>query len=180
MKQGNQKKLIFDASSLIASAQFGVASQLIIQYILSYAEVVIPEEVKNEAVDQGLSAGYTDAQALDGLVKGGAIRVEAAQQADPTFEQVVDAYGIENGDEEVLRLCRQTPDYDYVIVDDRLLYLIIHRFGMRPLFLPDLIVMMAREGAVSETQAEQMLDAIKSRYRAGFIEHAVQVLKGAL
>jgi hypothetical protein len=43
---------------------------------------------------------------------------------------------------------------------------------MRPLFLPDLIVMMAREKAVTETRAEQMLGAIKPRYRSGFIEHA--------
>jgi len=96
------------------------------------------------------------------------------------FEQVVAAYGIEDGDKEVLRLCRQIPDYDYVIVDDRLLYLIIHRFGMRPLFLPDLIVMMVQEKAVTEMRAEQMLDAIKPRYRLGFIEHARWVLKGAL
>ncbi len=180
MTQGTRKKLVFDASSLIASAQFAVANQLIIQYVLGYAEVVIPEGVKDEAVDQGLQAGYPDAQALDSLVKAGAIRVEAAQPADPIFEQVIEAYGIESGDKEVLRLCRQIPDYDHVIVDDRLLYLIVHRFGMRPLFLPDLIVMMAQEKAVTETQAEEMLDAIKPRYRLGFVEHARQVLKGAL
>jgi len=40
------KKLIFDASSLIASAQFAVANRLIIQHVLAYAEVVIPEGVK--------------------------------------------------------------------------------------------------------------------------------------
>lgn len=51
---------------------------------------------------------------------------------------------------------------------------------MRPLFLPDLIVMMAQDKAVTATQAEQMLDAIKPRYRSGFIEHARQTLKGAL
>lgn len=180
MTQGTKKKLIFDASSLIAGAQFSVANQLIIQYVLGYAEVVIAEGVKDEAIDQGLQAGYPDAQALAGLVKAGAIKVEATQPADAVFEQVIDAYGVENGDKEVLRLCRQTPDYDHVIVDDRLLYLIIHRFNMRPLFLPDLIVMMAREKAVTETRAEQMLGAIKPRYRSGFIEHARQMLKGAL
>lgn len=180
MKQDLRKKLIFDASSLIASAQFAVAGQLIVQYILRYAEVMIAEQVKGEVIDQGLQAGYPDAQALDDLARMGAVKVEVAQPGIAVFEQVLDAYGVEDGDKEVLRLCRQTPDYDHVIVDDRLLYLILHRFGMRPLFLPDLIVMMAREKAVTEMQAEQMLDAIKPRYRLGFIEHARQMLKGAL
>jgi len=173
-------KLIFDASSLIAGAQFSVANRLIIQHILDYAEVVIPEAVKEEAVDQGLSSGYPDAQALDGLVNARAIKVEIAQPGNSVFEQVIDAYGIEDGDKEILRLCRQTSDYDYVVVDDRLLYLIIHRFGMRPLFLPDLVVRMAQERAITEALAEQMLDAIEPRYRLGFIEHARWVLRGVL
>jgi len=90
--QKGRKKLIFDASSLIASAQYAVANRLIIQHVLSYAEVAIPKGVKDEAIDQGLQASYPDAQALDGLVKAGAIKVEATQPADSVFEQVVDAY----------------------------------------------------------------------------------------
>lgn len=180
MTQSIKKKLIFDTSALIAGAQFAAANQLVVQHVLDYAGVMIPEKVKEEAVDQGLQAGYPDALVLDGLVKAGGIEVEMAQLADPAFEQVVEAYGVENGDKEVLRLCWQTSDYDHVIVDDRLLYLIIHRFGMRPLFLPDLIVMMAQEKAVTEILAEEMLDAIRPRYRSGFIEHSRQTLKGVL
>lgn len=49
--------------------------------------------------------------------------------------EVVEAYEIEEGDREVLRLCRKTKGYDHLILDDRLLYIIAHRFNMRPLFL---------------------------------------------
>ena len=72
------------------------------------------------------------------------------------------------------------PTYDYVVVDDRLLYLILHRFAMRPIFLPDLIVAMANERAITEEIGEQLLEAIRPRYRNGFIEHSLLMLKGVL
>lgn len=67
-----------------------------------------------------------------------------------------------------------------MVVDDRLLYLILHRFAMRPIFLPDLIIAMSKEGAITEDIGEQLLEAIRSGYRTGFIEHSLHVLRGAL
>jgi len=173
-------KLLFDTSSLITAAQFGVGGQLVIEFIANYAEIIIPKGVKAEAVDLGLQAGYPDALELDRLIKAGAITVAKAQPADPPFETVVAAYDVEPGDVEILRLCRRTSDYDHVVVDDRLLYLILHRFAMQPVFLPDLIVAMARERAITEETGEQLLEAIWSRYRTGFIEHSLLMLKGVL
>jgi hypothetical protein len=173
-------KLLFDASSLITAAQFSIGGRLLIEFIADYAQVIIPVGVKAEAVDLGLRAGYSDAFELDRLIKAGTIAVERIQPADSSFETVVAAYDVEPGDVEILRLCRHTSDYDYVVVDDRLLYLILHRFSMRPIFLPDLIVTMAKEGAIAEDVGEQLLEAIRSRYRTGFIEHSLQMLKGVL
>lgn len=175
-----QTKLLFDTSSLITAAQFGVGAQFLIEFVAGYAQVIIPEGVKAEAVDLGLQAGYSDALELDRLIKAGAITVAKAQPADPPFETVVAAYDVEPGDVEILRLCRLTSDYDHVVVDDRLLYLILHRFTMRPIFLPDLIVVMAKERAITEEIGEQLLKAIRSRYRTGFIEHSLLMLKGML
>ncbi len=127
-----------------------------------------------------MQAGYPDALELDRLIKAGTITIEKAQPADPPFETVVAAYDVEPGDVEILRLCRHTSDYDCVVVDDRLLYLILHRFAMRPIFLPDLIVAIAKEGAITEDIGQQLLEGIRSRYRTGFIEHSVQMLKGVL
>jgi hypothetical protein len=175
-----QAKLLFDTSSLITAAQFGVRGQLVIEFITNYAKVIIPEGVKAEAVDLGLQAGYSDALELDRLIKAGAITVAKAQPADLPFETVVAAYDVEPGDVEILRLCRLTSGYDHAVVDDRLLYLILHRFAMRPIFLPDLIVAMARERAITKEIGEQLLEAIRSRYRTGFIEHSLLMLKGVL
>jgi hypothetical protein len=175
-----QMKLLFDTSSLITAAQFGVTGRFLIEFITDYAQVVIPEGVKAEAVDLGLQAGYSDALELDRLIKAGTITVKKAQPADLPFETVVAAYDVEPGDVEILRLCRLASDYDHVVVDDRLLYLILHRFAMRPIFLPDLIVAMARERAITEDIGEQLLEAIRWRYRTGFIEHSLLMLKGVL
>ncbi|HDN79192.1 MAG TPA: hypothetical protein ENG33_01845 [Chloroflexi bacterium] len=131
-------------------------------------------------MDSGLQAGYPDALELERLLRSGAITVEKAQPADPPFEMVVAAYGVEPGDAEILRLCSNIPEYDYVVVDDRLLYLILHRFSMRPVFLPDLIVALVRNGAITQEMGEKLLQIMRPRYRAGFIEHAIQMLKGVL
>ena len=60
-----QTKLLFDTSSLITAAQFGISGQFLIQFITDYAQTVIPEGVKLEAVDLGLQTGYSDALELD-------------------------------------------------------------------------------------------------------------------
>jgi len=175
-----QTRLLFDTSSLITAAQFGVGGRPLIELIADYSQVIIPEGVKAEAVDLGLQAGHSDALELDRLIKAGAITVVKAPPADLPFETVVAAYDVEPGDVEILRLCRLTSEYDYVVVDDRLLYLILHRFAMRPIFLPDLIVAMANERAITEEIGEQLLEAIRPRYRNGFIEHSLLMLKGVL
>ena len=86
-----QTKLLFDTSSLITAAQFGVGGQFLIEFVAGYAQVIIAEGVKAEAVDLGLQAGYSDALELDRLIKAGAITVAKAQPADPPFEAVVAA-----------------------------------------------------------------------------------------
>jgi rRNA-processing protein FCF1 len=57
MNSAMKPRLIFDTSALIASAQFSVKGAQIVQYVVTYADVAIPEEVKDEAVDQGLASG---------------------------------------------------------------------------------------------------------------------------
>ncbi|MBC8449922.1 MAG: hypothetical protein H8D78_19480 [Chloroflexi bacterium] len=180
MTATERKILIFDSSSLITAAKFNVGERLVLEFVLDHAKILIPQGVKTEAVDQGIREGYPDAWALSNCIRQGSIVVQATSLIGATFEQVINAYEIEEGDQEVLRLCRDTEQYDHVVVDDRLLYIICHRFRMHPLLLPDLIVMLGKEGYVAEDVCEGMLKAIRSRYRRGFIEHSLQALRGGL
>lgn len=178
---GSRPRLIFDSSSLITAALFKVEGRLVIEFVADWALLIIPESVKRETIDFGLQAGYRDAFELNRLVENRTILIGSSlSSVDSPFEEVITAYEIEPGDMELLRLCRSSPDYDFVIIDDRLLYLIFHRFKMRPMFLPDLIVYMAQEKALSEKIAECILKSIYPRYRRGFIEHSLYVLKGWL
>ena len=86
---------------------------------------------------------------------------------EPVFEEVLEDYGLERGDREVLRLCRQTLDYDYVVVDDHVLYIIAHRFGMKALFLLDVICEMVEMNRLDVQKASEILSGIRSRYRRG-------------
>jgi hypothetical protein len=172
--------LVFDASALISAARFEVLGVPILDHILSCSHLLIPRAVKIEVVDAGLKRGYPDALLLQERINSSEIGVIETQSAAGAFQTVLDDYGIEVGDKDLLLACRQFSDYDFVVVDDRLLYIILNRFDMRPRFLPDVPVWLARQGCWSEELAGKVLNAIRSRYRSGFITHSLEQLKGNL
>ena len=59
------RQLIFDTSALIAAAKTTVQGRLLLDDVLTYAQVVVPPTVKQETVDQGVGQGYADAHELD-------------------------------------------------------------------------------------------------------------------
>ena len=172
--------LVFDASALIASARFKVQGASILDHILSHCQALAPEVVKEEVIDAGLKRGYDDAVLLAERVKSGAIQIMTTAPEKSAFQRVIDDYGIEAGDKDLLWLCRQTPDYQFTVVDDRLLYIILNRFEMRPRFLPDILLWLVQKGYWSENLAFQALETMRPRYRLGFISHSLEILKGSL
>lgn len=173
-------KLVFDASALITAARFEVDGTPILDQILLGAHLWIPAMVKRETVDTGLEQGYTDAFLLQQRIRSGEIQVVNTSPEVSAFQVVLDDYGIEAGDKDLLWACRQFLDYDFVVVDDRLLYIILNRFGMHPCFLPDVLVSLAHRGRWSAELARKALDEIRPRYRLGFITHSLEQLKGNL
>lgn len=174
------RSLIFDSSSLVTASKFYINGVLVIDYILKGFRVLIPEEVKKETVDAGVLKGYADAYEIERRIATHSISVVPTSRLDAVFEEVLDDYAVEKGDREVLRLCRQAPDYDYVVIDDHTLYIIAHRLEMRVLFLPDVIYEMAKMEIVDIKKALKMLLKIKPRYRRGFIEHTLKKIRGVI
>lgn len=172
--------LVFDSSALITAARFRVEGTSILDHISPHCTLLIPERVKAEVIDTGMEGRYPDAILLAQRVGSGAIQVAATHPEAGAFQTVLDDYGIENGDKDLLWLCRQAPDYDFSVIDDRLLYVVLNRFEMRPRFLPDIIVWLAHSGAWSHEIAHQSLDVVRPRYRVGFITHSLEQLKGSL
>ena len=173
-------ELIFDASSLIAAVRFEVDGQPVLDHVLAKCQVLIPEVVKIEAIDEGLRGGYPDAAILDQRVKSGDLKVIGPASAQPNLESVLDDYGLEEGDKALLRLCRNREKYLWAVVDDRLLYIVLNRFVLRPRFLPDVIEWLVNEKLWTLELGETALKAIRPRYRAGFISHSLERINGRL
>jgi hypothetical protein len=172
--------LVFDASALITAARFEVNGISILDHILSHCRILIPETVRTEVVDAGLQGGYADAILLSERINSGVIQVAMTQPKASAFQRVLDDYGIEAGDKDLLWLCRQLSNYEFAVVDDRLLYVILNRFEMRPRFLLDVMVWLAKRGDWPEDLARQALEVVRLRYRSGFITHSLEQLKGSV
>ena len=128
----------------------------------------------------GLARGYADTFEIEKGIANGLISVIPVSPLESVFEEVLEDYDLEKGDREVLRLCRQTPDYEYVVVDDPVLFIIAHRLGIEVLFLPDVICDMVKRNMLDPQKALEMLSETRSRYRRGFIEHTLKKIQGVI
>ena len=173
-------KLIFDASCLITAAKFKSGSRFVLDRIADTHQIIIPPQVKKETVADGLKQGYTDAVEIGRRVKKGLIMVKAISNKMPVLEKVLDDYGVESGDREVLLLAEDTADYDFLVTDDQMLYIIAHRLELKVSFLPDLICKITSLGTIQPEEALKILAAIKPRYRKGFIEHSIKRVEGVI
>lgn len=96
------------------------------------------------------------------------------------FEEVLDLYGLQEGDKAVVRLALQSTDVVATVTDDRLLYVVLHRCGHQALFLPDFIEHAVADNIYDATTGQQLLLAIRSRLHVGFVEHSLRRLEGVI
>jgi hypothetical protein len=129
----------WDATSLITCAKFQLEGRLILDYILDVARIVITREVQQETVEAELAGGYPDAMAIKERMDAGRIAVRTVARMSARFEEVLDLYGLQEGDKAVVRLALTAADVAATVTDDRLLYIVLHRCGHQALFLPDFI-----------------------------------------
>jgi hypothetical protein len=148
--------------------------------MLDVAKIVITKEVQQETVDAGLAGGYPDAMAIKERVDTGRIEVRTVAQMSAPFEEVLDLYGLQEGDKAVVRLARQAADVEATVTDDRLLYVVLHRCGHQALFLPDLIEQVVARGIYDAVTGQQLLLAVRPRLQRGFVEHSLRRLEGVI
>jgi hypothetical protein len=148
--------------------------------MLDLAKIVITREVRQETVDAGLTGGYPDAVVIKERVDAGRIEVRTVAQMSAPFEEVLDLYGLQEGDKAVVRLALQSVDVEATVTDDRLLYIVLRRCGHRALFLPDFIEKAVADRRCEATTGQQLLLAVRPRLHVGFIEHSLRRLKGVI
>jgi len=170
----------WDATSLITCAKFQLEGRLILDHALDVARIVIAQEVRQETVDAGLAGGYPDAVAIKERVDAGRIEVRTVARLSAPFEEVLDLYGLEEGDKAVVRLALQSADMEATVTDDRLLYVVLRRCGHQALFLPDFIEKAVADGIYDAATGQQLLLAVRPRRHVGFVEHSLRRLEGAI
>ena len=131
-------------------------------------------------MNAGLAGGYPDAVAIKERIDAGRIEVRTVAQMPTPFEEVLDLYGLQDGDKAVVRLSLQSTDVDTTVTDDRLLYVVLRRCGCDILFLPDFIEKSVTAGIHDTVIGQQLLLAIRPRLHVGFIEHSLRRLEGVI
>jgi hypothetical protein len=170
----------WDATSLITCAKFQLEGRLILDYVLDVARIVITREVQQETVEAGLAGGYPDAVAIQERIAAGRIEVRTVARTSTRFEEVLDLYGLQEGDKAVVCLALTAADVTATVTDDRLLYIVLHRCGHQALFLPDFIEKTVADHLCDATTGQQLLLAISPRLQRGFVEHSLSRLEGVM
>ena len=116
-------RVVSNAGPLIALGKLGQLGLM----LKLYSEVLIPREVYNEVVVNGLSVGASDAQAVDFLIQQGHVRV-----ADVALPSPLPNWGpsIDAGEVEVIVLAQQQ-EADWVLLEAfRKAYLSLQEFEL--------------------------------------------------
>jgi hypothetical protein len=170
----------WDAASLITCAKFQLEGRLIVDYVLDVARIVITREVQQETVEAGLAGGYPDAVAIKARIDAGRIEVRTVDQTSARFEEVLDLYGLQEGDKAVIRLALTAADMAATVTDDRLLYIVLRRCGHQALFLPDFIEKAVADNVCDTMTGQQLLLAVRPHLQRGFVEHSLRRLEGVI
>jgi len=131
-------------------------------------------------VEAGLAGGYPDAVTIKERIDVGRIEVRAVARMSAPFEEILDLYGLQEGDKAVVRLALQAADVAATVTDDRLLYIVLHRCGHQALFLPDFIEKAVADNVCDMTTGQQLLLAISPRLQRDFVEHSLGRLEGVI
>ena len=167
----------WDATSLITCAKFQINGRLVLDYALDVTKIVMTREVEQETVDAGMTGGYPDAVAIKERIDLGQIDVRTVAQISTPFEEVLDLYGLQEGDKSVVRMALQSADVEATVTDDRLLYVVLRRCGHQVLFLPDFIEKAVADDIYDATTGQQLLLAVRPRLHVGFVEHSLRRLE---
>jgi predicted nucleic acid-binding protein len=165
-------KVIVDSASLITAAKFTVDGHTVVEHLAHCCLVRITPAVHNEVILAG--ATYPDAAHVQALVTDGHITVVSPPVSEAS---VLDGYKLGRGEKESIIQALTLPDTDYLVVDDRLAFVVSDRMTVPKILLVDLLVELVWKGFMERQLAEKMLGAITPRYAPGFIPHTLTMLE---
>jgi predicted nucleic acid-binding protein len=164
---------VFDSSPLVASCQFSVGSVSVAALVIAGAQVWIPPAVYNEVITRG--GTRPDALEAARLVQAGQLHLADMAHMG---EELVDLqyYHLGQGEREALTLTAHVAEDAVFVTDDFLALVVAHRFGLPSILFLDFVVGRARRGELRVAEAQQIVQAVSTRYPQGFVPHTLALL----
>jgi len=167
--------VVFDAGPLITACKFEAQGKLVIDHLLSGCYIVIAPSVEEEVAVLG--AGYPDGVVAGERIAQDSIRVMPV--TDRRWARHLATYALGDGERDSIELCGQVEGVEALVTDDYLAFVAATRLDLKAWMLPDLVVKLARRGSLTVRVAAAILETVRSRYRAGVIEHSLaQLVEG--
>jgi predicted nucleic acid-binding protein len=148
------------------------AAIIVVMVLCAISALRIAPAVHHEVTIAGTI--YPDAAQVQTMVEDGRITVELPPVSDSS---VLDGYKLGRGEKQSIILALTQPDTDYLVVDDRLAFIVSDRMTVPKILLVDLLVELVWRGFMERQLVEQMLQAIAPRYAPGFIPHTLKMLE---
>jgi predicted nucleic acid-binding protein len=124
-----------------------------------------------------LGASYPDGVVAGERIAQGSIRVMPV--TDRRWARHLATYALGDGERDSIELCGQVEGVEALVTDDYLAFVAATRLDLKAWMLPDLVVKLARRGSLTVRVAAAILETVRSRYRAGVIEHSLaQLVEG--
>ena len=164
---------IFDSNALITTCKFSLQGAPLLSLILKGCKVIIPKSVSDEVTRA--KERYPDAAVAARFISGGQLEVGEAEIPQETF---LHDYKLGAGEKEAICLyLKRKEEFDYLVTDDKLVYIVCDRMGIPKLFFLDLIIAMVRGGILEHGLAKEIIELTKPRYSKGMISHSLAILE---
>lgn len=163
--------VVFDAGPLITACKFETLGKLLIDHLLTGCCIIIAPKVEEEVAVLG--ASYPNGVAAGERIARGTLQVMPV--VEPKWTRHLAAYALADGERDSIELCGK--GVEALVTDGYLAFIAAVRLGLKAWMLPDLVVELAERGNVTVEVAEAILQAVRSRYHAGVIEHSLVRLR---
>ncbi|MBI4176675.1 MAG: hypothetical protein HY518_05695 [Candidatus Aenigmarchaeota archaeon] len=131
-----------------------------------FGNVIIPEEVFRETVEEGMSRGYGDAMTISNLIKEKAIAVKKAKDA---FVRKANQFNIQRGEAEAVALYWQEKA-DMLATDDDNVRIKKAALGINMAGTPAIILTLHKKGLIKK---EKVHEAVKTLRKIGWFSGSI-------
>jgi predicted nucleic acid-binding protein len=164
---------VFDSSPLVASCQFVVGGVSVASRAIAGARVQIPPAVYDEVITRG--GTRPDALEAARLVRERHVHLAEATHVGDELDDL-HYYALGQGEKEALTLTARLGTNVVLVTDDFLALIIAHRLGLASQVFLDFVVGRARRRELPIVEAQQLVQAVSSRYPRGFVPHSLALL----